>query len=358
MNKKSLISLVVIAVFVVGFTFVTSGSPAFFRYENLELSHKTIEAGSSVAATATVTNVTGEEGTAYTNFYVDGILAKTKEMTIAGGESKEVNFDMTLTKGGKHSISIGNTPEKFVYVPPEWVVGDFEPEEPGNVERYYTKPVPEDTEVNIDGKLDEWPENTLVTTLDSEEDYVVGGGGWTPEDISGDIYLMWDESALYFAARLLDDSHEQPRVDGKQWQGDGIQMTVDPLNEGVKNYKRPEESDVYELGFAMNNAGETGSWAWAAGPGLNRETGKVEHPLAVMRNDKTNVTIYEARIPAEVLAPMKFQVGHVYRSNTIINDIDAEESREVIGMTPEMVKRKTTTDSPQFVLAPSEVVEE
>ncbi|HHT14440.1 MAG: sugar-binding protein [Christensenellales bacterium] len=65
---------------------------------------------------------------------------------------------------------------------------------------------PED--IIIDGDLSEW-NTTSPATINLEEQVVRDPGQWKEkgvEDLSLDIYVMWDEENLYLGAKILDDT--------------------------------------------------------------------------------------------------------------------------------------------------------
>lgn len=63
---------------------------------------------------------------------------------------------------------------------------------------------PED--ITIDGDLGEW-NTSSPAVLDALEQVVRDPGQWTgPEDVSLDIYMMWDADNLYLGATILDDT--------------------------------------------------------------------------------------------------------------------------------------------------------
>lgn len=62
------------------------------------------------------------------------------------------------------------------------------------------------SEVVIDGDLGDW--NTSAPAVINQDSQVIRDKGqWTgPEDISAEVYLMWDESNFYLAAKVMDDT--------------------------------------------------------------------------------------------------------------------------------------------------------
>lgn len=64
--------------------------------------------GQNVGVTASVKNVGGSEGTAYVNLYVNGVLAETQAVDVAPGASDIVSFDVSFSRDGLATISVGN----------------------------------------------------------------------------------------------------------------------------------------------------------------------------------------------------------------------------------------------------------
>ncbi len=61
-------------------------------------------------------------------------------------------------------------------------------------------------EVVIDGDLTEWNVSSPIV-MNVMEQVVRDPGQWTgAEDISLEVYMMWDESNLYLAAKIMDDT--------------------------------------------------------------------------------------------------------------------------------------------------------
>ena len=61
-------------------------------------------------------------------------------------------------------------------------------------------------DISIDGALDEWNIQEAAV-LEEEEQLVRDQGQWEgPEDLSLNVYAMWDEENLYIAATIMDDT--------------------------------------------------------------------------------------------------------------------------------------------------------
>lgn len=61
-------------------------------------------------------------------------------------------------------------------------------------------------DITIDGNLDEW-DTTSAMKANTDKQVVRDVGQWTGvEDCSFEVYTMWDETNLYLAAKVLDDT--------------------------------------------------------------------------------------------------------------------------------------------------------
>ena len=81
--------------------------------------------------------------------------------------------------------------------------------------------------VEIDGDLSEW-EDAQVVSVDSKEQILRGGAAWPGlEEASFNLYLMWDETNLYVAARVRDPEHTQNETGPSVWRGDALLLYLD-----------------------------------------------------------------------------------------------------------------------------------
>lgn len=136
-----------------------------------------------------------------------------------------------------------------------------------------------------------------------------------PEDLSGNVWLRWDEANLYLAARVQDDVHDQTFAEGEMWQGDSLQLALAAGAPG-------EAEGWYEYGFALTGDGPQ-VWRWLAPEGV--ETGLVENAgLEVTRDDEGQATVYEVALPWEELAPLSAETGQPYSFSFIANDSDGD----------------------------------
>lgn len=150
----------------------------------------------------------------------------------------------------------------------------------------------------IDGVLDkgEWNKKTRIkmndrgvsgdTFVTLMNDSVFGGN----EDLSANLYTMWDEKNLYVALEVTDDVYEYDRTDGIYWASDGIQLCLAPSQ---------ESKDVMGFGFGM--VGDKKVIELEVTPN-NLFVGPLEGDLCVTRNE--NITTYELCVPWSQLYPM------------------------------------------------------
>jgi len=86
---------------------VAVGVPSKFEYTGLKVP-LTAALGESVIISAIVTNTGSFKKKEKVNLYVDGKVAYWKEVTLNGGEAKEVSFACKLAEKGVHGITMGN----------------------------------------------------------------------------------------------------------------------------------------------------------------------------------------------------------------------------------------------------------
>ncbi len=111
------------------------------------------------------------------------------------------------------------------------------------------------------------PETTTFT-LDSDKHYV-NLTDKEPMHIKGDFALSYDEENLYFKAYVEDPVHLQVTQSSNTWKdiwdGDGIEMIIQPLNDGNKHV-----AYFNHIGLAVtSNTNESIAWRWRTVPNRN-----------------------------------------------------------------------------------------
>lgn len=107
---------------------------------------------------------------------------------------------------------------------------------------------PKAAKVNVDGKLNEWSEVAAIT-LDHERYLVIPNRAWGgPEDVSGKIYVMWDEEYLYIACDITDNVVLQEKEGSYLFQGDCVEvyLRMDIQKNGLFNYYTTTD---FQFGF-------------------------------------------------------------------------------------------------------------
>lgn len=110
--------------------------------------------------------------------------------------------------------------------------------------------------IEVDGYLKDWP-NRPVLTLSKENATV--GRVKNDFDLEADFQFAWDENALYFYARVSDESVLARRVARALWQDDLVEIFVDPENDGL-TWKSEKD---FQIGFRPNpKDNSVAMWSW------------------------------------------------------------------------------------------------
>lgn len=118
-----------------------------------------------------------------------------------------------------------------------------------------------------------------------------------PQDLSARIALAYDDANLYFAADVTDDVHRQAQDGWWIWDGDCVQIALDPLN--ARNAGGFTQHQ-HEFGFALKD-GKPVTWRWFG----QEPPGPIPGVRVVIRRDEdAHRTRYEAAIPLELLRPL------------------------------------------------------
>jgi hypothetical protein len=146
---------------------------------------------------------------------------------------------------------------------------------------------------------------------------------YDPNVLSATAYTLTDRENLYFAVLVNDKSHNQLLTGGGIWNGDCLQLSIEPRNTKGSDYSR----DAFELGFALSGSGTGASKtmaSWAVPRNFNDEVVQYE----VFRNNENNTTLYKAAIPMKDLPGLEAKAGNKYALNFCINDANIGFARE------------------------------
>jgi len=145
----------------------------------------------------------------------------------------------------------------------------------------------------IDGNMDEWKSRpTFIFNQRSQikpSDPWIDWGG--PEQFSARIYTGWDDRFFYMAAAVKDERQcNSRRLPQDIWNGDALEFAFSSgrtFNAPVFYYAPPD----CDLGIAATaNGNMVAQWA-----GRNNVWTNAEY--AIKRNEETQITVYEVKIP-------------------------------------------------------------
>ncbi len=145
----------------------------------------------------------------------------------------------------------------------------------------------------IDGDLSDWPLSLFSTTIAHRTAGVETGGTWSGSEVqndrnlSADVALRWDASALYVALHVNDDTRRTPNL--ALFQDDAVELYLDGAND-----RGPYAADDFQLVFAADGRGEL----YQNGPSLPLPAGVI----AQVKNGATTANwTLEAAVPWSVL---------------------------------------------------------
>ncbi len=224
--------------------------------------------------------------------------------------------------------------------------------------------------IEVDGNLDDWAGVNFIEPLFEATDGREGGKGnstigettystfaefsggtWSgPDDHKTSIAVAWDQEGLYLGIVVTDDEHEHAA--GNAWNGDGVQM-------GLTNPERDTVTHLYN--YAIKAGYESGKVykGGDAGAIADKEKGPGNYTVAMVRNDDTKKTIYEALFTPDSFGFAQFEVGQQFGFGVCVNDGDNDTpgQRGWSGWGPHMIVfGKTAPDAALVTLTAAEVL--
>lgn len=190
-----------------------------------------------------------------------------------------------------------------------------------SVEKAYSPPI-------IDGKIEtgEWKSSGNLITFENEDQYVrlnkVEAPEWGgKEDLSGKMYLMYDDKYLYLAAKITDDVHCGNDKQNRVWAMDSIQFGVAESKSKSSNYA--------EIGIALLDSGEVKIEKYAD-PNMNspfydkKSMNVFDEDTELKIEREETKTIYELRIPWTELTASGKRPSERLIFSTLINENDGK----------------------------------
>lgn len=178
---------------------------------------------------------------------------------------------------------------------------------------------------DIDGDLsDAWRERQAIPLGSPEYISRIQDGGerlrfWRGRsDLSGTLYMGWDDKNLYIAVDVVDDVPQSFSSDSPTWKGDGLMIAIDPDNDGGFGY---DGRDYVFTQALMNKP-----------PNDNNEDGEPEGQYAVRHKPDGTGTVYESAIPWTYINRVDPRAGSSFGFNIFVTDDDTGRGSEK-GMT-------------------------
>jgi chitinase len=189
------------------------------------------------------------------------------------------------------------------------------------VPRPFEKEIHSISAITLDGQLNDWPATPdFVFNDQSQVVYKLTPKSWGgPQDLSAEAWAGWTPDGLYFAFKVVDDIHVQPKADTDIWHGDHMELQFDTLLE--KDYTNPGiNDDDYQIGLSVGDFANVPpiAYAWFNGP-------EAPGPLTKIKMAYTHTStgyILEAFVPKDVLSGITLAEGATFGMNISPSDTD------------------------------------
>jgi len=161
----------------------------------------------------------------------------------------------------------------------------------------------------IDDNFDDWKWADNILYMDEKTWEALGGSYDGPDDLSADFRVLWDESNLYFALQVKDDTYIAQGAN--PWENDGPQMAIDSSAGKIPAGWPNTTTHLYN--FSIKDG-----WQKETGPFLG------DAEIQMKRDDSTKQTLFEWKMPVEIFAKKgtTLKAGQEIAFAIIINDSD------------------------------------
>lgn len=181
--------------------------------------------------------------------------------------------------------------------------------------------------IKIDGSLDDWPRTVPIVLRDPRQVSGTALGAYrNATDISGQMYMLWDEKHLYVAVQVLDDWHRPLKKRASLRQEippvDNVLLTFDPRRDTQEIGDDPGRQDDRTFLLAELESIGDNLIEWNRRKATKNLT-RGAH-MVVDRRVKESVTIYELRIPWRAILPSGTSPKRrlVMDMQVVLNDYD------------------------------------
>ncbi|NQX60539.1 DUF7594 domain-containing protein [Paenibacillus qinlingensis] len=133
-------------------------------------------------------------------------------------------------------------------------------------------------------------------------------------DLSGKVWLNYDQDNLYISAQVTDNVFAYPASDQNIWQNDNIQFAIAPGLPG-------SSTQWFEYGISQTGSGPQ-IYRWIAPNGFltGDRTGSGE--LTITRDEIGKRTVYELALPWSEISPVKEPGSNGMSLSLLVNDND------------------------------------
>ena len=198
--------------------------------------------------------------------------------------------------------------------------------------RPFTQEIHSVSDINIDGKLDDWPAEPTFTLNDrSQIVFINSPKSWSgPEDLSAQIWAGWSEAGLYFAVKIVDDKHVQTVTGTVIWHGDYVEWQFDTQLE--QDYTDASmNDDDYQFGISAGDFDKVPASAVAwFGPVTLAQLSMIQQAQVQTADGYT----LEVFFPKDVLPALTLSEGAAFGMNINPSDSDGFEQEVMMSTSP------------------------
>lgn len=256
-----------------------------------------------------IKNLVDSEQVAHINLSTDGSFCFTKneiDVILAANEEKIVELKVSDVKNTKYHIytfKYSVTDEHSNVVAEKKAFLSF-------------TNIMKTDELNVsdfDGDISAW-ENAYPFYINAPE-VIEDTGTWKNKELFARGFLKHDGKNIYLLMDIYDEAQLQPFTVGDMWQGDCVQISLDPENNGGKAYA----DDDFEIGFSVTPLGNE-IYVWKQPD--DSITSGVTESFKMVRDDNLGVTRYLIKLDDAMISNVNINDIKTLSLNVAVNDND------------------------------------
>ncbi len=192
-------------------------------------------------------------------------------------------------------------------------------------------------QITLDGLLNDWPENPDIELNQAVQiAYKLAPTSWGgPQDLSAKIWVGWSVDGLYFALKVMDDKHVQPKADSDLWHGDHVELQFDTRLD--EDYTNPGmNDDDFQIGLSLGDFAKVppAAFAWFNGPGLPGLVNTIQ--MAYTSTEEGY--ILEVFVPKEDMAGITLADGASFGMNVSPSDADDAAQGQKVMLSTSLIR--------------------